>query len=180
MISKTICLRLLVLIGSTLGGRSYSETYTVDHVYYTMSLYQDNAQGMYDSHFVDMSDSIKHEFLSAQSQAAEKIEPGFIFPFYGHLVHTFYATTHGFLSFAPRIHNLMYKTQYVAPLRVKLDPARYNESSVNYKVHGPFGNTFTVEWNNVTVAEPFEHPMGGSFTFQVRNKQLLLRKCKQI
>ena len=44
----------------------------------------------------------RHEFLSSQSQAAEKIEPGFIFPFYGHLVHTFYATTHGFLSFAPR------------------------------------------------------------------------------
>ena len=47
----------------------------------------------------------KHEFLSSQSQAAEKIEPGFIFPFYGHLVHTFYATTHGFLSFAPRKYN---------------------------------------------------------------------------
>lgn len=64
----------------------------------------------------------------------------------------------------------MYKTQYIAPLRVKLDPSRFNESTVNYKVHGPFGNTLTIEWKNVTVAEPFEHPMGGKFTFQVQNR----------
>ena len=89
------------------------------------------------------------------------------FPFYGHLVHAFYVTTHGFLSFSPRIHNLMYKTQYIAPLRVKLDPSRYNESTVNYKVHGPMGDSLTVQWTNVSVAEPFEHPMGGNFTFQV-------------
>ena len=47
----------LLLICSVRGGRSFSETYTVDHSYYTMSLYQDNAQGMYDKHFVDMSNS---------------------------------------------------------------------------------------------------------------------------
>jgi len=103
----------------------------------------------------------------AKVKQQKKIEPGFIFPFYGHLVHTFYATTHGFLSFAPRIHNLMYKTQYIAPLRVKLDPGRHNESSVNFKVHGNYDNTFTIEWTNVTVAQPFEHPMGGKFTFQL-------------
>ena len=62
----------------------------------------------------------------------------------------------------------MYKTQYIAPLRVKLDPGRYNESSVNFKVHGNFDNSFTIQWTNVTVAQPFEHPMGGKFTFQVR------------
>ena len=61
----------------------------------------------------------------------------------------------------------MYKTQYIAPLRVKLDPGRYNESSVNFKVHGNFDNSFTIQWTNVTVAQPFEHPMGGKFTFQV-------------
>ena len=132
-----------------------------------MSLYQDNKEETYDKNYVDMSDSNLHEFLSDQSQGAEKIEPGFIFPFYGHLVHAFYVTTHGFLSFSPRIHNLMYKTQYIAPLRVKLDPSRYNESTVNYKVHGPMGDSLTVQWTNVSVAEPFEHPMGGNFTFQV-------------
>ena len=44
----------LLLICSVRGGRSFSETYTVDHSYYTMSLYQDNAQGMYDLHHVGM------------------------------------------------------------------------------------------------------------------------------
>ena len=126
------------------------------------------SEGMYDKHHVDMTDnSFVHTFLSEQAQGAEKVEPGFIFPFYGHLVHNFYVTTHGFISFAPRIHNLMYKTQYIAPLRVKLDPSRYNESTLNYKLHGPFDNSLTVQWTNVSVAEPFEHPMGGKFTFQV-------------
>ncbi len=39
--------------------------------------------------------------------------------------------------------------------------------TVSYKVHGDFGNTLTIEWRNVTVAEPYEHPLGGKFTFQV-------------
>ena len=156
---------VLVLIHTCSGVSELS--YSIDHTYYTMSLYQDNAEKMYEKHFVDMSNSHKHDFLSSQSQGAEKIEPGFIFPFYGHLVHNFYVTTHGFISFAPRIHNLMYKTQYIAPLRVKLDPSRAEESTVNYKVHGPFGNSLTVQWTNVSVAEPYEHPLGGNFTFQV-------------
>merc|ERR1712141_28152 len=145
---------------------SEHQKYSVDHTYYTMSLYKNNADGMYDQHFVDMSTAHTQEFLSESSQGAEKVEPGFIFPFYGHLVHTFYITTHGFLSFAPKVHNLMYKTQYIAPLRIKLDPSRFNESTVDYKVHGPFGNTFTIQWTNVSVAEPYEHPLGGKFTFQ--------------
>ena len=32
----------------------------------------------------------------------------------------------------PRLHNLMYKTQYIAPLRVKLDPARSDDATINY------------------------------------------------
>lgn len=156
---------LLVLASASLATEH--QKYSVDHTYYTMSLYKNNADGMYDQHFVDMSRAHTQEFLSNQSQGAEKVEPGFIFPFYGHLVHTFYITTHGFLSFAPKIHNLMYKTQYIAPLRIKLDPSRFNESTVDYRVHGPFGNTFTIQWTNVSVAEPYEHPLGGKFTFQV-------------
>ena len=44
----------LLICSSVQCGRSFSETYTVDHTYYTMSLYQDNAQGMYDLHHVGM------------------------------------------------------------------------------------------------------------------------------
>ena len=29
----------------------------------------------------------------------------------------FYITTHGFLSLSPRLHDYIYKTQYIAPLR---------------------------------------------------------------
>ena len=168
MMMILISIGVLVLLSGAHCERSYQDQYTVDHTYYTMNVFQDNVSGMYDKHLMNMSDAAVHEFLSSQTQAAEKIEPGFIFPFYGHLVHNFYVTTHGFLSFAPRIHNLMYKTQYLAPLRVKLDPARFNESTVMYKVHGPFDDSITIQWTNVTVAEPFEHPLGGKFTFQVR------------
>ena len=66
MISKPtmIYIGLFLLICSSVQcGRSFSETYTVDHTYYTMSLYQDNAQGMYDKHFVDMSNSQVRKFL---------------------------------------------------------------------------------------------------------------------
>jgi len=68
------------------AGRSFQDAIVEDHAYYTMSLYQDNAEGMYNKHFVDMKGSDVHAFLSSHSQAAEAIEPGFIFPFYGHLV----------------------------------------------------------------------------------------------
>ena len=59
----------------------------------------------------------------------------------------------------------MYKTQYIAPLRVKLDPARYNQSTINYVLTE---TALTIQWTNVTVAEPYEHPNGGRFTFQVK------------
>ena len=51
---------------------------------------------------------------------AESISPLFSFPFYGHLVDQFYITTHGFLSLSPRLHDYIYKTQYIAPLRIKV------------------------------------------------------------
>jgi hypothetical protein len=171
-----LTLTCLAVVSLSLASK-FQDKYTIDHTYYTMSLYQDNAEETYDQHFVDMSDSEVHHFLSGQAQGAERIQPGFIFPFYGHLVHTFYVTTHGFLSFAPHLHNLMYKTQYVAPLRVKLDPSRSNDSTVNYKVHGGItGDALTIQWTNVTVAEPFEHPLGGNFTFQVINTFIQLKR----
>ena len=48
----------------------------------------------------------------------------FPFPFYGHELTEFYITTLGFLSLSPRLHDFIYKTQYIAPLRIKLDPSR--------------------------------------------------------
>ena len=155
----------LVLVSSgVFAGRSFQETVTVDGAYYTMSLYQDNAENMYHRQMVDMTGSHTHEFLSSHSQAAEAIEPGFKFPFYGHLTERFFVTTHGFLSFAPGLHNLMYKTQYIAPLRVKLDPGRFNDSTINYILTD---DSLTIQWTNITVSEPVEHPSGGRFTFQV-------------
>ncbi|CAB4062509.1 unnamed protein product [Lepeophtheirus salmonis] len=115
-----------------------------DHLFYDMNIFQDNTEGI---------------------QAAEAVMPDFEFPFYGHLMKTFYITTHGFLSFAPRLHNLMYKTQYVAPLRVKLDPSESDNATVNYFQLGR--RSLTIEWRDVTVAEPYKHPLGGKFTFQV-------------
>ncbi|XP_040563812.1 plexin domain-containing protein 1 [Lepeophtheirus salmonis] len=135
-----------------------------DHLFYDMNIFQDNTEGMYDHYKVDMENAYVHEFLSSHSQAAEAVMPDFEFPFYGHLMKTFYITTHGFLSFAPRLHNLMYKTQYVAPLRVKLDPSESDNATVNYF---STGRSLTIEWRDVTVAEPYKHPLGGKFTFQV-------------
>ena len=51
---------------------------------------------------------------------AESVKPLFSFPFYGHVVEEFFITTHGFLSLSPRLHDYIYKTQYIAPLRVKV------------------------------------------------------------
>ena len=137
---------------------------TIDHEYYRMKLFKNNAEGMFDKFHVDMSDSVEHKFLSEHGQAAEAVSPGFKFPFYGHIVDKFFITTHGFLSFAPRLHNLMYKTQYIAPLRVKFDPSQHNTSTINYRSRA---DSLTIQWTNITVAEPYKHPRGGTFTFQV-------------
>lgn len=40
----------------------------VDHSYYKMHLYKHNADGSYDTHHVDMTDSHVHDFLSNHSQ----------------------------------------------------------------------------------------------------------------
>jgi hypothetical protein len=95
---------------------------------------------------------------------AETISPLFPFPFYGHVVEDFYITTHGFLSLSPRLHDYIYKTQYIAPLRIKLDPSRSNSSTISVL---SLPDRLTVEWSNVSVMAEAEHPSGGSFTFQV-------------
>ena len=62
--------KLIVLLGLVAACQAeYKEKYTIDHTYYTMSLYQQNFDGMYEKHLVDMSDAHNHEFLSQQSQA---------------------------------------------------------------------------------------------------------------
>ena len=95
---------------------------------------------------------------------ALEVNPLFSFPFYGHLVSKFYITTHGFLSLSPRLHDYIYKTQYIAPLRIKLDPSRSNSSTISLL---SLPDRLTVEWSNVSVMVNTEHPSGGSFTFQV-------------
>ena len=62
---------------------------------------------------------------------AETISPLFPFFFYGHVVDGLYITTHGFLSLFPRLHDYIYKIQYIAPLRIKLDPSRSNSSPIS-------------------------------------------------
>ena len=146
----------------------YRETIEVDHTYYNLKLYKNGAGNKYEEHLVDMTDSRVHDFLSNHAQAAEAVSPGFNFPFYGHNVDTFFITTHGFLSFAPRLHNLMYKTQYIAPLRVKLDPSASEDATIRYKA---VDDALTIEWTNVSVAEPYKHPRGGNFTFQTTLKK---------
>ena len=69
--------------------------------------------------------------LSDTMVGAEMISPLFPFPFYGHELTEFYITTHGFLSLSPRLHDYIYKTQYIAPLRIKLDPSRSNSSTIS-------------------------------------------------
>ena len=54
MATHLVYLCAMVLAFWTPGGTTYEEKYTIDHVYYTMSLYQDNSEGMYEKHHVDM------------------------------------------------------------------------------------------------------------------------------
>ena len=58
--------------------------------------------------------------LSDTMVGAELIKPLFPFPFYGHFISEFHITTHGFLSLSSRLHDYIYKTQYIAPLRIKV------------------------------------------------------------
>jgi len=135
-----------------------------NHKYYTLSVYQNNAVTTFDDNFIDMERAEIKAGLSDTMVGAESIAPLFSFPFYGHVVEDFYITTHGFLSLSPRLHDYIYKTQYIAPLRIKLDPSRSNSSTISVL---SLPDRLTVEWSNVSVMTPAEHPSGGSFTFQV-------------
>ena len=66
---------------------------------------------------------------------ALSITPLFSFPFYGHLVSELFITTHGFLSLSPRLHDYIYKTQYIAPLRIKVSqqPRNIYHSNIQMK-----------------------------------------------
>jgi len=134
------------------------------HKYYTLSVYQNNALKTFDDNFIDMENAELKHGLSNTMVGAESISPLFSFPFYGHLVDEFYITTHGFLSLSPRLHDYIYKTQYIAPLRIKLDPSRSNSSTISVL---SLPDRLTVEWSNVSVMAMAEHPSGGSFTFQL-------------
>jgi len=135
-----------------------------NHKYYKLSVFQNNAQETFDKNFIDMESAEIKAGLSDTMVGAETISPLFDFPFYGHMVKDFYITTHGFLSLSPRLHDYIYKTQYIAPLRIKLDPSRSNSSTISVL---SLPDRLTVEWSNVSVMAEAEHPQGGSFTFQV-------------
>merc|ERR1712223_1144075 len=151
--------------GATSPGADDSPSNVVQdtHKYYNLSVYQNNAAQSFDKNFIDMeSAEIKHG-LSNTMVGAESVKPLFSFPFYGHVVE-FFITTHGFLSLSPRLHDYIYKTQYIAPLRVKLDPSRSNSSTISVL---SLPDRLTIEWSNVSVMADAEHPSGGAFTFQV-------------
>lgn len=135
-----------------------------DKKYYNLSVFQNNQEGSYDKYFINMDNAELRKGLSDTMVGAELIRPLFTFPFYGHAVPEFYITTHGFLSLSPRLHDYIYKTQYIAPLRIKLDPSRRNDSTISIL---SLPERLTIEWNNVKVMESAEHPTGGAFTFQV-------------
>merc|ERR1711874_104421 len=152
--------------GATSPGSEDSPSNTVQdtHKYYNLSVYQNNAAQSFDKNFIDMENAeIKHG-LSNTMVGAESVKPLFSFPFYGHMVEEFFITTHGFLSLSPRLHDYIYKTQYIAPLRIKLDPSRSNSSTISVL---SLPDRLTVEWSNVSVMADAEHPSGGAFTFQV-------------
>jgi len=137
---------------------------TDDHKYYTLTVYQNNEHKSFDDNFIDMENAEVKSDLSDTMVGALSISPLFSFPFYGHLVSELFVTTHGFLSLSPRLHDYIYKTQYIAPLRIKLDPSRSNHSTISVL---SLPERLTVEWSNVSVMADAEHPAGGAFTFQV-------------
>lgn len=54
----------------------------------------------------------------------------------------------------------MYKTEYIAPLRLKLDPSQHEDSTVSISQNS---QKLTVEWTNLTLVD---QPESGKFTFQ--------------
>ena len=73
--------------------------------------------------------------LSNTMVGALSVSPLFSFPFYGHLVSELFITTHGFLSLSPRLHDYIYKTQYIAPLRIKVRLLVYIKSCYKDLTH---------------------------------------------
>ena len=100
----------------------------------------------------------------------------FRFPFYGHEVDKVYVTTDGFLSLSSRIHGFIYKIQYIAPLRLKLDPSLSEESEISYKLTE---NNLTVEWKRMRLPNASSKKQGET-TFQVRDFMEILLWHKKI
>lgn len=147
-----------------MGAETPSTTLEDNHRYYTMSVYQNNEANSFTDNFINMENAEVKEGLSDMMVGAELVKPLFPFPFYGHQVEQFFITTHGFLSLSSKLHDYIYKTQYIAPLRIKLDPSRSNSSTISIL---SLPDRLTVEWSNVSVMQPAEHSSGGAFTFQV-------------
>lgn len=154
----------LWLVGVGAESPSPSSTIQDNHRYYTLSVFQNNIGNSFDENFIEMENAELKHGLSDTMVGAELVKPLFPFPFYGHMVNSFFITTHGFLSLSTRLHDYIYRTQYIAPLRIRLDPSRSNSSTISVL---SLPDRFTVEWSNVSVMEPAEHPSGGAFTFQV-------------
>ena len=141
----------------------------VNHDYYDLTIHQvknDLKNSQYSQWVNNMSDDSKVVLnkLSNKSLGAEMInlkEYGFSFPFYGHELEKIYVTTAGFLSLSFRIHSFIYKTQYIAPLRLKLDPSLSKESVISYKLTG---KNLTVEWSRMRLSNSSQKEI----TFQVK------------
>ena len=61
------------------------------------------------------------------------------------------------------MHSFIYKIQYIAPLRLKLDPSLSEESEITYKLTE---NNLTVEWKRMRLPNASSKRQGET-TFQV-------------
>jgi len=164
MAASLILMAAPLILASAPPPDTPSDTVSDQHRYYTLTVSQNNEHKSFDDNFIDMESAEVKSDLSNTMVGALSVSPLFSFPFYGHLVSELFITTHGFLSLSPRLHDYIYKTQYIAPLRIKLDPSRSNSSTISVL---SLPDRLTVEWSNVSVMADAEHPAGGAFTFQV-------------
>jgi len=144
---------------------SNGANFSIDHDYYELTIYEPDRTNLdYNQYLTDMSDSTVHQRLSNRSVGAANIDlkEYFRFPFYGHEVDKVYVTTGGFLSLSSRIHSFIYKIQYIAPLRLKLDPSLSEESEISYKLTE---NNLTVEWKRMRLPNASSKGQGET-TFQ--------------
>ena len=164
--SQNFCFFWLFL--SVIGvEESFKEIHDIDHDYYTLSIFEESDDSqMFNKYYVNMSDFDRHPHLSRGNGKSAKIDlksSGFRFPFYGHFVDKAYITTHGFLSFADNLHSFMHKTQFIAPLRIKLELGSFNESDISYRISD---KSMTIQWTNMEVNGHSNHE---KLTFQVSN-----------